>query len=123
MTFNSNVFFLEEDDVNESGALVHPLLTKGVVVVFVWASWCPHCDRAKPAYQKFADDYAGRVTSTCVQTDGQRPSEQQLGTRVGKVWDVPGYPDYKLFVDGKLQPNKIASRTTEGLEAFVSPFL
>lgn len=123
MTFNSNIFFLERDDVNESGDLEHSALTKGVVVAFVWASWCPHCERAKPAYQSFANKYAGRVTSTCVQSDGQRPSEQELGTHVGKVWDVPGYPDYKLFVDGKLQPNKISSRSLEGLEAFVEKFL
>lgn len=122
MTFNSNVLFLERDDVTATGDLKHSALTKGVVVVFVWASWCPHCDNAKPAYQTFANMYAGQVTAACVHAYG-KPSEKELGEVVSRVWDIQGFPDYKLFVDGKLQQTNIQHRTVKGLEAFVAPFL
>jgi len=89
------------------------------VVVMFQTSWCPHCTNAKPAFQKFADEYKNEVICATVQADGDTEEEKLLGKRINQI--IPGFrgfPDYCLFIKGKRVDKQIKNRTVQGLVEF-----
>lgn len=118
--FNKNVAYLENQDFDASGKLINSDIPSGVpVVVYTQASWCPNCTNAKPAFQAFADKHKNAVFCATIQSDGDRESEKKLGERISSIKpSFRGFPDYLLFVDGKLVDKEIAGRDVQHIESF-----
>lgn len=112
--------YLEDSDFDQSGGLINPDIPKEIpTVVFIQASWCPHCRNAKPAFQEFANRMKGKVFAATIQSDGERESEKALGKRVKQIKPgFRGFPDYVLFVNGKRVNREISGRGLNDLMEF-----
>lgn len=117
------IMYLDDNDF-QGDKLVLPnnIQNQKNVVVMLQTSWCPHCTHAKPAFQQFAEKYQGKVICATIQADGDTDAEKKLGKRIDQIVpDFQGFPDYCLFVNGKLDKNKkISSRDLQGLVAFAN---
>ena len=118
MYLNKPVYYLTEEDVDESGNLINPDIPKDLpVFLMLQAGFCGHCTHAKPAYQDFANKNEGKVFVATVQADGKESGEKELGRRLGNL--VPGfrgYPHYAIYKNGKFLKNLEGGRSVEYLE-------
>lgn len=87
---------------------------RGPAVVNLWGSWCPPCREELPAFQRFAERAAGKVTVIGVDTRDSRSEAAGLAAHVGLTYPnlfdpserlrlalgVAGLPA-TLFVDGE----------------------
>ena len=68
-----------------------------------WATWCPHCKRIAPSYDKVAAEYEGKLIVGKVDTD-EDPAIEYLPTFVlvdgeGNVLDKVVAPANKAAID------------------------
>ena len=112
--------YLENHDFNSTGNLINTDIPKNIpVVIMLQTSWCPHCTNAKPAFQDFANKHKGKVFCATIQQDGERESERILGARLQQLKPTfRGFPDYLLYVNGRLVSKEINGRGVEDLEEF-----
>jgi len=118
----NNVAYLEVDDFDFDGIvkLKIPVPENLPVVVMVQASWCPHCVRAKPAFQRFAQDFKEVVFCATIEVDGEKPGERALADRLNEIKpDFVGFPDYLLYVGGKRVAKEIKGRDVPSLVEFI----
>ncbi|CCA61401.1 hypothetical protein AV955_gp044 [Diadromus pulchellus ascovirus 4a] len=100
MLFKSPVIYLRRGDFASDGRLANPYFKNKIVVVMVYASWCPHCHDAQPDFQAAADSTRSYVFAA-IQTDGDVPGERESLEILPKIlYDYRGFPDYAYFVDG-----------------------
>ena len=118
--FTRPIGYLEDSDFDSQGKLVNPNIPKNIpVVIMIQASWCGYCQKAKPAFQKFANQNQGKVFCATIQADGIRPSEKALGKRLSSIKkEFRGFPDYAVFKDGSPVDKQITGRAVEHLELF-----
>ena len=116
------VAYLEDHDFDSSGNPTGKLAEishKVPVVVMIQASFCGHCNAAKPAFQQFANKHQGKVFCTTIHGDADKPSEQALSKRIDSIKPgFVGFPDYVLIVSGKVVPKEISGRDVSHLEEF-----
>ena len=119
------VAYLEDHDFDPSGRLITPDIPHDMlVVIMIQASWCGHCEKAKSAFQTFAENHQGVVFCATVQTDGERSSEKKLGERIPSISpDFRGYPDYLLYKNGDRIQRNITGRTIKDLKYFTRTYL
>lgn len=114
------VAYLENEDFDSDGNLHKNLHKKIPIVVFIQASWCPHCTNAKSSFQNFANMNKDKVFCATIQVDGERSSEVELGKKINKIKpEFRGFPDYILIIDGKVVSKEINGRDVSDLEEFV----
>jgi len=97
----NNIFQLNDNAIDSDGVLLFaPGLYK---LVICQASWCGHCTHAKPEFQIAADatEAAGSMIVFCT-IDGSggknvTNSQKSLASRIGKLFDINGFPSYLLF--------------------------
>jgi len=95
-----NIGYLE--DIDFSGKKLN---LDGNIMVMIWASWCPHCVSAHPEYQEFADEMSKNknILVTCIQADGVRESEKNLGKDLkNKIDGFQGFPTFVFYKNGNL---------------------
>lgn len=116
--FSENVMFLQSQDFDGAGMLIHQ--ADKPVVVMVLASWCGHCKNTKPVFQELANSDNGKSVYTAViYTDGPTPQEKELAKRVSKIIpDFRGYPTIVKFKNGKYMNTFSGPRTLEALQKF-----
>ena len=111
------IAYLENQDFDKDGTFL--VKTEKPVVILVQAGWCPHCQMAKPAFQKFADKYKNKAFCATIQVDGERSSEVELGKRLTDLKaSLRGFPDYILILNGKVVDKEIKGRDVKSLEEF-----
>jgi len=59
---------------------------RGPAVVNLWGSWCPPCRDELPAFQRFADRAAGKVTVVGVDTRDRRSAASSLAVDLGLTY-------------------------------------
>jgi len=71
-----------------------------VDIYFFYADWCPHCVNAKPEWDKFKSEYAGKkmgkLNIICTEKDCSETSEASLNK---SEYDVESYPTVKVYID------------------------
>lgn len=114
------IAYLEDKDFDSQGNIVNSDIPKNVpVIIMIQASWCPHCESAKPAFQNFAKKYEGKVFCATIQADGERESEKALGKRVSSIKKgFRGFPEYLKYQAGIQVDEQITGRNVENLEKF-----
>ncbi|MDQ7906916.1 TlpA disulfide reductase family protein [Phytohabitans sp. ZYX-F-186] len=71
---------------------------RGPAVVNLWGSWCPPCREELPAFQRFADRAAGKVTVIGVDTRDSRSAAGSLAADLGLTYPNLFDPDERLRV-------------------------
>jgi thiol-disulfide isomerase/thioredoxin len=67
---------------------------RGPLVVNVWASWCPPCREELPVYQRFAEQYAGRVAVLGIDFNDTQPrAALELARDSGVTYPLVADPD------------------------------
>ena len=115
-----NVGYLE--DIDFSGKTLN--LNKDnndLYIVMIWTSWCGHCKTAHPEYQLLADSNTDNtVKITCIQADGERPSEQKLAAKLKNIIDgFAGFPTIVAYKNGKMVDTLNGERKLDNFKKFV----
>lgn len=88
----------------------HLTMTKGPVIVDVWAPWCGPCRMMAPNYAAAAGDLAGEVRLLKLNAD-----ENETASRLG----VRSIPALIMFVDGREVARQAGLMSREGVAAWV----
>ena len=100
------------DDSNFASVTGDP--DKGVLVAFV-ASWCGHCKRLKPTYEKLAEAFDGESAVDIAMIDAD------LYRSVVEKYKVSGFPTIKWFGKGDVGPEDYnGGRSLKDLVGFVN---
>ena len=90
-------------------------------LIFFFADWCPHCNRAKPEWDNFKKSFnnkkVGLFNLTCTDVDcseGNSPLIQE--------YSIDGYPTVILKKDGE-RIDYDASISEDNLQQFITQFL
>ena len=90
-------------------------------IMFFSADWCPHCNRAKPDWDKFKNEFNNKevghykiLTEQVDCTEGDDPKIQE--------YSIDGYPTVILLKDGQ-RVDYDAKINYDNLDQFVSQFL
>ena len=114
------IAYLEDHDFDNHGRLINTEIPNNIpVVIMIQAGWCNYCDKAKPAFQTFADRERGKIFCATIQIDGERQSEKKLGERIYDIaYDLHEYPYYILYKNGEKIKKTITGRLVEDLQKF-----
>lgn len=82
-----------------------------VFLVDYWAPWCSYCRRIGPAYEKIAEQYAGKLAVVKVNIDEQPQLAQQEQIEV--------IPTLVLYKGGKAVASVVAPESKAAIEAFI----
>lgn len=115
-----NVAYLENHDFDENGNLIADGVPTNVpAIIMVQSTWCPHCKKAKPAFEKFAKLHKDKAFAATIEVDGERPSEKALGKRLSTLKpDLKGFPDYLMYYNGTRVNAKVPGRDVQDLVDF-----
>jgi len=90
-------------------------------LIFFFADWCPHCNRAKPEWDNFKKSFnnkkVGLFNLTCTDVDcseGNSPLIQE--------YSIDGYPTVILKKDGE-RIDYDSSISEDNLQQFITQFL
>ena len=81
------------------------------VLVDYWAPWCVYCRRIAPAYEKIAEQYAGRLQVTKINID----ENPKLADRER----IEVIPTLVLYKNGSAQGFIVAPESKAAIEEFV----
>lgn len=108
-----NSEFVENKDIAEN--------EKEATLYLFHVNWCMYCKKAMPEWEKFKDDYDGKVVQgyKLIMKDYECSNEndEEINTLMDK-YDVEGYPTIILVKDGGHETFE-AKPTYETLEEFV----
>ena len=99
MTFEENIFYLENDDLDLNGNLNFE--SKMPIIIMIQSKTCTYSQQAIPIYQSVANEAKNAMFCT-IQIDGN-PSEQKLGQRISKF--IPGFRGVPTFIHYDAQGN------------------
>ena len=80
-------------------------------LVDYWAPWCVYCRRIAPAYEKIAEQFAGKLTVAKVNID----ENPQLADRE----NIEVIPTLVIYKDGAAQGFIVAPDSKATIEAFI----
>jgi thioredoxin 2 len=101
-------------DVNDDTFAAHLRLTKGAVLVDVWAPWCGPCRMMAPHFANAARAFSGEVVFLKMNAD-ECATPAKLGVR--------GIPALFLFQDGKRIAQQAGAMTADQLMAWIKSSL
>lgn len=91
-------------------------------ILFFNASWCPHCIKSKPEWEKFATEYNGKKVNNykivCTNVDCS-DEDNEASNELLQKYKIEGYPTIKILMDDKLVEFD-AKITYDNLEEFIN---
>ncbi|MEI6266662.1 MAG: thioredoxin family protein [bacterium] len=95
---------------------------KGVVVVEVYAPWCPHCQKMAPIVAAYANEMAGKVKVGKMNANNQDPavkSNFDFAVKNG----LESYPTIWIYKDGKKVDTKSGQLSKDEITTWVQSYL
>jgi thiol-disulfide isomerase/thioredoxin len=116
----TGVGYLEDMDVDDQGKLLNPEISgKTPTILFIYASWCPHCTSVIPVIQDFVNSNKGKVNVLAIQADDERPSVKSLSARLKSTYpQFKGFPTFVKYDGKKPSKKQLKDRSMQGLEEF-----
>ena len=121
--FSANKEFLNKES-GSSKTSAEGEYNSNAEILFFYADWCPHCKTAKPHWEKFKEEYNGKVVNKYKLNliDVNCTSELGESGELIKTYDVEGFPTIKMNANGKIIEYE-AKVTQENLNLFVKKML
>ena len=85
------------------------------VLVDFWAPWCTYCRRIDPAYEKIAEQYAGKLIVAKVNIDEETALAEQEKIEV--------IPTLVLYKNGTALGSVVAPDSKASIDAFIQQTL
>lgn len=98
--------------LNESNFTEKVLEANGKVLVELFATWCPHCQRMAPIVDELAEEESGRVKVYRVDVD-KSPD-------LADKYAPEGFPTFALFENGVEIDHVSGERSIQDLKQFIS---
>ena len=112
---------------------------KSAEILFFYTTWCPHCTKAKPEWEKFVAAYDNKLFNgykincrsiDCDNDASSQPADSQHENNVKELvakYDVQGYPTIKMDIKGTGSDDVIIEFDSKvsfnGLEKFINGVL
>ncbi len=93
--------------INESNFDEKVLQAKGLVMVELFATWCPHCQRMAPVVDELATMVAGQATVYRVDVDASPDLANKYAPN--------GFPTFAMFRDGRLVKEQTGEQSLDAL--------
>jgi thioredoxin-like negative regulator of GroEL len=124
-TDSSDAGKLGENEVAITAANFDAEVVKGsngkLVVVDVYAPWCPHCQKMGPIMTALSDEFAGKVKFGKMNADNQDESvKANFDFAVSK--GLEGYPTSWFYKDGELVYSFSGEKTQDELKADIQKY-
>jgi thiol-disulfide isomerase/thioredoxin len=87
-----------------------------IAIVFLFASFCGHCNDAKPALVEFAENNPD-IPVFVVWADSKVPADAGLIDKLQHL-NTPGFPHYAIAKKGVIMDKPIEGRSAAHLEKF-----
>ena len=88
------------------------LKAEGKVLLDFWATWCPHCKRIAPSFDKVAADYEGKLIVGKVDTD-EDPA-------IAQKYDIEYLPTFVLLDgEGNVVDKVVAPANKAAIDEFI----
>ena len=85
------------------------------VLVDYWAPWCGYCRRIGPAYEKVAEQYAGKIEVVKVNIDDE--------PALAKAQRIEVIPTLVLYQKGNALGSIVAPESKAAIDAFIDETL
>lgn len=80
-------------------------LNSNCELLFFNASWCPHCVKSKPDWEKFTLEYNGKKINkykiVCTNVDCS-DEDNEMSNSLLQKYNIEGYPTIKVLMDDKV---------------------
>lgn len=120
MDFSKPVGYLEYNDFSEGNLRLkekNNTMFPGIFVL-IQGSYCGACNKAKPEFQKLANE--GVVTCMTIQLDGEKQSEKDIGKILDDIYpNMKGVPSYIYFKDASSKLFYEGDRTFQDMKKFI----
>lgn len=92
-----------------------------LVVVDVYAPWCPHCQKMGPITSALADEYVGQAIFGKMNADNQDESvKANFDFAIGK--GLEGYPTFWFYKDGKVVFSFSGEKTKDEMKTEIEKY-
>jgi thiol-disulfide isomerase/thioredoxin len=123
---NTKVLNLEPSDFSGKILTFKVQNMPGIVLVFVWASYCGHCVNAVPTFVTLASRHNkntldhNSITITALQGDSKDPSDKEILAIFQKLTPIRGYPTILIFKNGDFLHQYKGDRTLDAIESYLT---
>uniref|UniRef100_A0A6C0D1T7 Thioredoxin domain-containing protein n=1 Tax=viral metagenome TaxID=1070528 RepID=A0A6C0D1T7_9ZZZZ len=98
-----NEYYLKPNQNRQFNDVANSNRRNPVIIYFFHVDWCPHCKKAQPEWNKFADQYNGKemngYTIKCQDVDCTQETSDV--TRAINQFKIESYPTVKMVKDEK----------------------
>lgn len=112
------VIYLEDKDYNMNGPQSY---MGNRFVILIQGSFCGHCHKFLPTYQKVANKLKNNILFTTLQLDGSE-EQRKLGERINKWVSFTGVPYLAVYSNGKYNVYN-GDRSENSVTQFIMKYL
>ena len=114
----ANIYFLNDASFSSDRKMLVPELKNKVVLIMAQASWCGHCQRAKPEFQKAVDKWCQKPGVAFATIDGSQDSTESEKALLARL-DVEGFPTFFTWDLYGLNQVSPGDRSVDGFRAIL----